>query len=112
MTALLKEIEKKRRKEQRVHDLKAQIDEISQKMINRAKSLNRNVITTRKDSEILQLWNQLCQYHMEAIAICKSLGDERPHACSAVLKPLGCVEIMHLSDEETCCTRYLERVSL
>lgn len=107
---MLEEIDKKRRREQRVHDLKTRIDEISQKIINRAKSLNRNVITTRTDSEILQLWNQLCQYHMEAIAICKSLGDERPLVCSAVLKPLGCVEIMHLSDEETCCTRYLERV--
>ncbi|MFX1465530.1 MAG: hypothetical protein ACFFA5_03565 [Promethearchaeota archaeon] len=103
---------KKQSRTQRVHELKAKIDKISLKMIERSKNLNRNVIKTRKDPEILQLWNQLCQYHMEAIAICKSMDGDRPIVCSSVLKPLGCVEIMHLSDEKTCCSRYLERVGL
>jgi hypothetical protein len=106
---LLEKIEKKRGKEQRVNELKTKIDTISEKMIIRARNLNKTVIKTRTDPEILRLWDQLCQYHMEAIAICTSMGDERPLACSAVLKPLGCVEILHLSDEETCCSRSLER---
>jgi len=94
-----------------VHDLKIKIDEISQKMVERAKNLNKNAITTRRDPEILKLWNKLCQHHMEAIAICKSF-ESLPQVCTAVLRPLGCVEIMHLSDEETCCSRYLNRVGL
>jgi hypothetical protein len=98
-------------KEKRVHELKEKIEDISQKMIARAKSLSANVMKTRQDPEILQLWNQLCQYHMQAISLCMTFQN-KPKVCSAVLKPLGCVEIMHLSDEETCCNRYLKRVDV
>jgi len=108
---LLEEIDRKRRREQRVHELKTKLEDLSQKMITRAKSLNTNVMSIRKDPEILQLWDQLCRFHMEAIVLCTTLFDERPQACSAVLKPLGCVEIMHLSDEQTCCSKFLKQVA-
>jgi hypothetical protein len=98
------------RREQRVHVLKTKLEDLSQRMLTRAKSLKTNVMSIRKDPEILQLWNQLCQHHMEAIVLCTSF-DERPRVCSAVLRPLGCVEIMHLSDEQTCCSKFLKRVS-
>jgi len=105
---LLEEIEKKRRREQRVLELKTTLEDISQKMIKRAKRLNANVI--RKDPEIIQFWDQLCRYHMEAIVLCTTFFDDPPQICSAILKPLGCVEIIHLSDEETCCSKFLKQV--
>lgn len=93
----------------RIYTLKTKLDDASEELMKRVNTLNSNVMEIRKDPEVIKIWNSLCQLHRLAIALCTSMGDTIPDICALVLQPQGCVERLHLSDEETCCNRFLEK---
>jgi len=50
---------------------------------------------------------------MKAMVICEydsMCNKELAKVCDEILRPRACVEALHLSEEETCCGRFLKRV--
>ena len=93
--------------------LKEEIDQTSEELRREASRIKGDVITVRNDPKVQKIWNRLCQLHMKAMVICefdsKNIrGLEK--VCEAILRPTACIETLHLSEEETCCGRFLKRI--
>ncbi len=96
----------------RLRDLKNEIDKVSVQIAKRAGEIEGDVMTVRSDPQIKKLWNRLCRLHMEAMVTCKSDQVlEGSEVCMLISRPQACIDILHLSDEETCCGRLLRRMT-
>ncbi len=82
---------------------------ISRQMEQRVETINADVITARKDPEIVRLWNKLCMLHQRGLFILEKYEKTNPELCDIIKEPQACVRFLHLSEEETCCSRYLKR---
>ena len=78
---------------------------VSDAITRRTNELNADVMTMRNDPEIRRLWDQLCVLHMTGFVICEESGLD----CEEIRKPQACITRLHLSQEETCCGRFLRR---
>jgi len=82
---------------------------ISQDIESRVRALDLDIISTRNDPQVKTLWNKLCMLHMRGVVICEDFGEDKPAACSYIYKPQACVQVLHLTEEETCCNRFFKR---
>ena len=97
---------------ERLNQIVERMKEISGDIETRINQLDADVISTRKDPLIRNLWNKLCLLHMRGLVICESEYDkDKPEICSYIAKPQACVKFLQLTEEETCCNRLLNRVS-
>jgi hypothetical protein len=97
----------------RIHQLKKEIDKVSDELIKKANEIGGDVISIRNHPEIKKIWNKLCRLHMKAIVSCEYdalHSDELAKVCEMLKQPRACVEALHLSEEETCCGRFLRRI--
>ncbi len=93
--------------------LKQEMDKISDELTKKVKTIDADVITIRNYPEVREIWNRLCRLHMKAVVSCEydAEGDkETAGLCEEILKPRACIEALHLSEEETCCGRFLRRL--
>jgi hypothetical protein len=93
--------------------LKEEIDQTSDELRREASRIKGDVIAVRNDPKVQKIWNKLCRLHMKAMVICEFdsknvRGMEK--VCEAILHPTACIETLHLSEEETCCGRFLKRI--
>lgn len=88
----------------------AEMDAISGKIVTRARQLNADVMTTRTDPIISDLWRALCRYHRKAMVLCEGMGNSRPQICAKLVKPQACIEALHLSEEFICCEVFRRKV--
>ena len=85
---------------------------ISEKIESRVRTLNLDVISMRNDPDVKRLWNKLCLLHMSGVVICEQeFGEDKPAACSYIYQPQACIQVLHLTEEETCCNRFYQRKS-
>ena len=97
----------------KIYKLKEEIDKTSDELIKKADEIGGDVITIRNHPEIKKIWNKLCILHMKAIVSCEydtMNNKELTKVCKVIAQPRACVEALHLSEEETCCTRFLRRI--
>jgi len=87
-----------------------QMQKISEKIEERVNEVNSDIMTTRKDPEVKKLWNELCMLHMKGIIICHDEPNQDPDLLNFVTRPQACINFLHLTEEETCCQRYLSRL--
>lgn len=90
--------------------LREEMDRVSEELTRKVRTINADVITTRNHPEVREIWNRLCRLHMKAVVSCEydNIADEEmAKVCEVVLRPRACVEALHLSEEETCCGRFL-----
>jgi len=92
-------------------DIGEAMDNLSTKIQNRASELDADVTTTRSDPVISDLWRDLCRYHRKAVVLCTGMGTDKPDICVKLEKPQACIEALHLSEEETCCTVFRRMMS-
>jgi hypothetical protein len=94
-----------------LQDVSNEINEVCEKISKRAKEINADVMTVRNDPEIKALWNRLCLLHMKAVVTCEEIEeDKRPQICSTIeQRPPACVEVLTLSEEQSCPSRYFKR---
>jgi len=93
--------------------LKEEMDKVSQELTKKVGSMDGDVMTIRNNPEVKEIWNRLCRLHMKAVASCEFDGldnEETEKLCEEVLPPRACIEALHLSEEETCCGRFLKRI--
>ncbi len=93
--------------------LKEEIDKVSDELTKKVRAINADVITTRENPEVKEIWNRLCRLHMKAVVSCEydpSKDEQMAKLCQEILRPKACVEALHLSEEETCCGRFLKRL--
>ena len=93
-----------------LNNLNREMSDLSTKMSTRINEMEGDVITKRNDLIVNSLWQDLCERHRRAMLICASMGNEKPGICSLLEMPQKCVEVLHLSAEETCCTRALAHI--
>ena len=86
------------------------MQKISAKIEQRVKDVNSDIITTRKDQKVKELWNELCILHMKGVLICHEEPNQDPNLINFITKPQACINFLHLSEEETCCRRYISRL--
>ena len=85
------------------------MQKISVKIEQRVKEVNSDIITTRKDPKVMELWKELCLLHMKGLIICHEEPNQDPNIVNLVTHPQACINFLHLSEEETCCQRSLAR---
>ncbi len=93
--------------------LKEEMDKVSDELTKKVSSIDGDVMTVRNNPEVREIWNRLCRLHMKAVVSCEYDGsdnEEMAKLCERVLLPRACVEALHLSEEETCCGRFLRRI--
>ncbi len=93
--------------------LKEEMDRVSDELTKKARTIDGNVIIIRNHPEVREIWNRLCLLHMQAIVSCEYdtvINEEMAKVCEDVLQPRACIEALHLSEEETCCGRFLKRM--
>jgi len=93
--------------------LKGEMDKVSDELTKKVSSIDGDVMTIRNNPEVREIWNKLCRLHMKAVVSCEYDGsdnEEMAKLCERVLQPRACVEALHLSEEETCCGRFLRRI--
>jgi len=93
--------------------LKEEMDKVSDELTEKVRTIDGNVITIRNHPEVKEIWNRLCRLHMKAVVSCEydTIGDkELAKVCEEVVRPRACIEALHLSEEETCCGRFLKRM--
>jgi hypothetical protein len=93
--------------------LKREIDLVSGELTKKAGSIDADVITIRNDPEIRKIWNRLCRLHMKGVIACEfdpKGNKETVRICEEILQPRACIDALHLSEEETCCGRFLKRI--
>lgn len=94
----------------RLSDIIRKMKEISINIERRTKELDADVITTRNDPEIKSLWNKLCLLHMKGVVMCEEdYENDMSELCEFIFQPQACIQVLHLTEEETCCTRYFKR---
>ena len=98
------------------HSLSDNLDKIvenmkslSKEIETKVRALNLDVISTRNDPDVRRLWNKLCLLHMRGVVICEEFGEDKPAACSYIHQPQACIQVLHLTEEETCCNRFFKR---
>jgi len=84
-------------------------DELSRKVT----SLGVDVLTARDDPDVRSVWSRLCRLHMKAMVSCEydPINHEQvAKICEELSRPRACVKLLQLSEEETCCARFLKRL--
>ena len=97
----------------KVFKLKEEMDKVSDELMKKAERIGGDVMTIRNHPEVKEIWNKLCRLHMKAVVSCEydSMGDqEMVKVCREIMRPRACVEALHLSEEDTCCGRFLKRM--
>lgn len=51
--------------------LKEEIDKVSDELTKKVRAINADVITTRENPEVKEIWNRLCRLHMKAVVSCE-----------------------------------------
>ena len=72
-----------------------------------------DVLFKRNHPEIRKIWNSLCKAHMKAMVICidrPPRDSKMAKLCDEIERPRACIEALHLSEEETCCGRFMNRI--
>lgn len=98
---------------EKIFKLKQEMDKVSDELMKKVETISGDVMTIRNHPEVKEIWNKLCRLHMKAVVSCEydAMGDQKmAKICEEILRPRACVEVLHLSEEETCCGRFLERV--
>lgn len=94
--------------------LRDEINRVSDELAHRITDLCEDIFTTRNDPEIRSIWNRLCRLHMKAMVSCEydpTNQEEIVKLCEELSKPRACVELLCLSEEQTCCARFLHNIT-
>jgi hypothetical protein len=97
----------------KIRKIRTEMDKVSNELTEKVSSIDGDVITIRSNAEVKEIWNRLCRLHMKAVVSCEYDGsdnDEMAKLCEEVLQPRACIDALHLSEEETCCGRFLKRI--
>jgi len=98
------------RKNEKLVKIVDSMQKITTQIEERVTKLNSDVMTTRNDTQIKELWNKLCVLHMKGLLYCHDNPEQDPSLINFITQPQTCIKFLHLSEEETCCHRYLSRV--
>ncbi|NWG10016.1 MAG: CBS domain-containing protein [Nitrososphaerales archaeon] len=85
-------------------NISKEIDILSYKISSRADKLNADTLTIRSDPVISGLWHNLCRYHRKAMILYAGMGDKKLEILKELERVPACIDVLHLSEEETCCT--------
>jgi hypothetical protein len=89
------------------------MDDISKAISQRSKELDADVMTTRRDPTVKKLWDKLCTLHTRALSLCEEYEDDgRPSYCARFERPQACIEVLHLAEEETCCSLNIRQMEM
>ena len=94
--------------------LRDEINKVSDELTSSIKRLNGDVITARHNPEIRNIWGRLCRLHMKAMVSCTYdpiNHDALAKICEELTEPRVCVEVLQLSEEQTCCARFLRTIA-
>ena len=94
-------------------ELKEEIDKLSHALLAKASQVGGDVLFKRDHPEIRKIWNNLCKAHMKAMVVCidRAPQDSKMATlCDEIERPRACIEALHLSEEETCCGRFMNRM--
>ena len=89
-------------------------DRVSDELVEKVSSLDGDIITIRNDPDVKVIWNKLCRLHMKAMVSCEYdpiNREEIARLCQELSKPRICITLLKLSEEQTCCSKFLEKIS-
>jgi hypothetical protein len=95
--------------------LRDEITKVSDELSSRVTCLGVDVLTARDDPDVRRVWNKLCRLHMKAMVSCEydPINHEQvAKVCEELSRPRACVRLLQLSEEETCCARFLKRITM
>lgn len=90
--------------------IKDEMNRLSVKLTSRVNEISGDIITIRSDPIVTDLWHSLCRNHRKAMLLCTGMEKNKPQVCAALEKNPACVEMLHLSEEETCCEVFKRRL--
>jgi hypothetical protein len=94
--------------------LRDEINTVSDELTASIKRLDGDVITARNDPEIRKIRGRLCRLHMKAMVSCAydPINQEAlARICDELTQPRACVKALQLSEEQTCCARFLRTMT-
>lgn len=102
---------------ERIQRIQREMNGISKAIYKTVNGLDSDVISIRTNPKVVKLWNRLCYLHMQGMILCMRdlvLGRSAsmPKECLVFFRPQACVTALHLSEEETCCERIINRLQL
>jgi hypothetical protein len=83
---------------------------ISEEVESRVETLNGDIIFTRNDPTIEPVELTLYASHERGGDLLTGLWGHKPDACS-YHQPQACIQVLHLTEEATCCNRLYKRLS-
>ena len=90
--------------------IKDEMNRLSAKLTSRVNEISGDIITIRNDPIVTDLWRSLCSNHRKAMLLCAGMEENKPEVCAVLEKNPVCVEMLHLSEEETCCEVFKRRL--
>ena len=94
--------------------LRDEINKVSDELTTSIKRLNVDILTARNDPKIRMIWSRLCRLHMKAMVSCAydPINHEAlAKICEELTQPRACVKALQLSEEQTCCARFLRTMT-
>jgi len=94
--------------------LRDAINRVSDELTHKISHLGTDIMTTRNNPEIRSIWNRLCRLHMKAMVSCQydpTNQEEITKLCHELSKPRACIKLLQLSEETTCCAKFLHQIS-
>jgi len=94
--------------------LRDEINRVSDELTSSIRKLNADVLTARTDPEIQKIWGRLCRLHMKAMVSCAYdpiNHDTVAKICKELTQPRACVNVLRLSEEQTCCARFFGTIA-
>ena len=94
--------------------LRDEITKVSDELTASIKSLGGDVIAARNDAGIQSIRKRLCRLHKKAMvsgAYDPVQHEDAAKICEELTQPRTCVKALQLSEEQTCCSRFLRTMT-
>lgn len=89
---------------QKLESIVKRMQAISDKIEKRVVEVDADIISTRKDPEVVKNWDKLCLLHMEGLSFLRKCDDPDPRLKAYMLNHQTCINFLHLTEEQTCCS--------
>jgi len=93
--------------------LRDEIRKASDELVTSIKSRGGDVIAARDDPEIQSIRARLCRLHKKAMVSCAYDPVDRDveRICDGLTQSQVCVKALQLSEELTCCSRFMRTMT-
>jgi len=94
--------------------LRDEIRKVSDELTASIKTLDGDIVAARNDPVIQSIRDRLCRLHKKAMVTCAYdliQHEDVARICEELAQPRACIKALQLSEEQTCCSRFLRTFS-